>query len=967
MTSFHTGSRTVSVALLLAASLAAQVCPPTWNEGTFQTAGPNGRVNAAKWFNDGSGLALYLGGAFGTAGAATSPNFVRWRGGQFEPLAGGVGGDVLCVEVLDVGNGPELFVGGNFTSAGGAAASNVARWTGSGFAPLGGGVGGPVRALAAADLGAGPRLFAGGEFLTAGGLPASRVAEWNGTAWSPLGAGVGGAGSPFVAALAALGSGPGAALFVGGSFGLAGGQSTANLARWTSAGWAPSSLGGVGAVGAVAALRTLDVLGVGPRVYAGGGFTSIGGTPAARVAAFDGAVWSPLGSGVSTGNVATLEAFDAGSGDELVVGGTFAVAGGPFSGRVARFDGATWSALGAGVSCVGCAGSQASALAASPGGTPTLAIGGQFDHADGAPAPFVTFFDGSGYASPGGATSTSGPVLALETFDDGGGADLYAGGSFGAAGAVTASRVARFDGATWTAVGSGLDGTVSALKTYDLGAGALLYAGGNFANAGATAASRVAAWDGANWSPLGAGCGGTGANVLALHGFADASGQALYAAGSFTTAGGAAAANVAKWQGGAWTALGVGPTAVGGVVRALASFDDGAGFGARLYAGGDFGVKRWDGTAWTVVGGAGVNGVCRALAVHADGAGPALYAGGAFDVLAGAPGSTVKKLGVAAWTTVGLPLTGGTVPGVYALRSFDDGAGAKLFAGGPFTTAGLLQIGRVARLTGTNWGPVGIGVDLPLTSQKAVFAFAEFSDALGAGLYAGGDYAFVDGVPNSYVCRWGTAVGGQPVITTDLPPLTIVQEGQPIVLTCAAAGGQPLTYEWIKNGASVPGAVGPTLQVPYALYADEGVYTCYATNGCGSQNTVNAKVIVESATLMWSYAGLPFSAQYHLTAPGRPFTFYFVAISLNSNNGALPYQGPFGGLWLPLADVVLQFSTQQPPFVGVTDILGNASWSSYPFPLPLNQPYTLYATAYLFDHFTLQPLGRSPISSYPLH
>lgn len=80
---------------------------------------------------------------------------------------------------------------------------------------------------------------------------------------------------------------------------------------------------------------------------------------------------------------------------------------------------------------------------------------------------------------------------------------------------------------------------------------------------------------------------GTQSAVGALGVFDDGSGPALYAGGSFSTAGGVTVNHVAKWDGTAWSALG-GPGGIGtsGSVGAIAVYDDGG--GPDLYAGGDF-------------------------------------------------------------------------------------------------------------------------------------------------------------------------------------------------------------------------------------------------------------------------------------------------------------------------------------------------------------------------------------------
>ncbi|WP_343427020.1 hypothetical protein [Candidatus Amarolinea dominans] len=64
----------------------------------------------------------------------------------------------------------------------------------------------------------------------------------------------------------------------------------------------------------------------------------------------------------------------------------------------------------------------------------------------------------------------------------------------------SASRIAAWNGTSWSALGSGMDATVSALIVKGDGT---LYSGGWFTAAGGSSASRIARWNGAAWSALG--------------------------------------------------------------------------------------------------------------------------------------------------------------------------------------------------------------------------------------------------------------------------------------------------------------------------------------------------------------------------------------------------------------------------------------------------------------------------------
>jgi hypothetical protein len=144
---------------------------------------------------------------------------------------------------------------------------------------------------------------------------------------------------------------------------------------------------------------------------------------------------------------------------------------------------------------------------------------------------------------------------------------------------------------------------VQALTVFDDGGGPALYAGGTFATAGGVPAHSIAKWNGSTWSALDSGLDPW---VGALTAFDDGSGPALYAGGNFTTAGGVAANYIAKWNGTSWSALGSGMGGVNPYVYALTVFDDSS--GPALYAGGGFWTSpagdsylaKWGGCSATV-------------------------------------------------------------------------------------------------------------------------------------------------------------------------------------------------------------------------------------------------------------------------------------------------------------------------------------------------------------------------------
>src|SRR5690606_32002838 len=124
----------------------------------------------------------------------------------------------------------------------------------------------------------------------------------------------------------------------GGDFTRSGSVTVNNVAAWDGASWQPLGSGLTGSTATVNAL--IEHAGV---LVAGGAFTQASGQPAANVATWDGSSWNPLLDGSANGvddRVLTLSVF---AGD-LVAGGVMTRAGDATVNRIAIWDG-TWSAL----------------------------------------------------------------------------------------------------------------------------------------------------------------------------------------------------------------------------------------------------------------------------------------------------------------------------------------------------------------------------------------------------------------------------------------------------------------------------------------------------------------------------------------------------------------------------------------------------------------------------------------------
>ena len=144
---------------------------------------------------------------------------------------------------------------------------------------------------------------------------------------------------------------------------------------------------------------------------------------------------------------------------------------------------------------------------------------------------------------------------------------------------------------TWNNLTGGIDSPVHVIIEYN----GDLYAGGVFSTAGGVAASNMAKWNGKIWSPVGT---GTDGDVNAFYVF----NNKLYIGGNFINAGGISAKYIASWDGTTWGTLSTGFNAQ---VNSLAVYQN------KLIAGGDFTlgsgnsanyVSLFSGTAWTALG-----------------------------------------------------------------------------------------------------------------------------------------------------------------------------------------------------------------------------------------------------------------------------------------------------------------------------------------------------------------------------
>jgi len=88
-------------------------------------------------------------------------------------------------------------------------------------------------------------------------------------------------------------------------------------------------------------------------------------------------------------------------------------------------------------------------------------------------------------------------------------------------------------------------------------------------------------------------------------------------------------------------------------------------------------------------------------------------------------------------------------------------------------------------------------------------------------------------------------VSSAPVFSLE-PASQTIANGSTVVFNALATGAPLPSYQWAFNGAPIPGATGPTLQMDGATSANVGSYTCVASNSAGTATSAAAVLEVSS-------------------------------------------------------------------------------------------------------------------------
>lgn len=357
-----------------------------------------------------------------------------------------------------------------------------------------------------------------------------------------------------------------------------------------------------------------------------------------------GATTTPVNLVVTTNGATVSGNFNFNYENDLYVGGSFYQAGGNTANNIAKWNGSSWSSLGAGFSNSPYS-AEVSSLSMFKG---DLYAGGVFNQADSETVGDLAKWNGAAWSNVGTepvVQDSDEGVLALAVFNN----RLYIGGAFDHVAGQSMFGIASWDGTTWSTVGTAptvIVGTVISLNVI----GNNLYATGQFNNAGDIVLNNIAKWDGSNWSALGEGVQNATLNSLT------SIGNDLYVGGedyaTFTPYFG-------KWNGSSWSRLSTGDV-FSNYIKALTAL------GNNLYATSNDSVAKWNGNSWSPLSDSFDGAAFSVLAT----VGTDLYVGGSFIQIGTVSTQNIAKWDGSNWSALGSnDLNGNNVEAIMAAPS----------------------------------------------------------------------------------------------------------------------------------------------------------------------------------------------------------------------------------------------------------------------------------------------------------
>ncbi|MFA6402771.1 MAG: T9SS type A sorting domain-containing protein [Salinivirgaceae bacterium] len=494
---------------------------------------------------------IYVGGKFDMAGGVPVKNIAKWDGSNWYALDSI---DAYAVFDLEFDPSGTLF-SASFNASGPENKScGIRKWNGTKWDSLPNPEG--YNASFTRIKFHNNALFATGTISTNLGYYVASFAEWNGFEWKII-YGLGNAANEFFPANVFCLQKSNNKLYVAGGFTKAGELFPVNVVEWDwmQESWKLLDNGDAHQGIYNGTIETLHA--TKDTLYAGGSFSVAGGIYTRNIAKWGGTQWESVGSSYENGIKGRVFCILADS-NNLYVGGYFGGAGTSEAYHIAKWDGTHWSSIGIGVG--GVPGAHVNALAKIGN---YLYVGGYFsivgDDANyDLPANSMARFDLSTQRWEALGRSIEyvfgmpGLVTTMDVYDN----KIYVGGEFFSVDDTFYENIAVLDQNKWTGIGEnpniGINGDIRTIKVIN----GEIYIGGILQPDNTDETFAIMKWDGKTWI-------GVGENLTAGSRYAYVNSivprdSGMIVSGYFTKAGSQNLNNLAYFDGNQWNDVGGG-------------------------------------------------------------------------------------------------------------------------------------------------------------------------------------------------------------------------------------------------------------------------------------------------------------------------------------------------------------------------------------------------------------------------